>query len=522
MIKKKMYHRLLIGAVIMLILSWGKNTPTNSSAQSSFESGVSPSATCALNNIIGATYVEPTGEIVIIGTENPGETAIDQTYLRDNIIAAIRAEKFHHQPGVSLEVLDPSDPNFPELQRMDYFPTMIRDTHYGNMLAEADITLKVLSLGYDNETDAPLTINVGGYQSIVKRLENKSFPLTTWRIFISLKPQVRLTADGHNDIGFDPEHVIEVEWDYLTGSPEDPTVTAAVQGFIDHLNQNYDAYAAEFSKMGNPSLQETVELGKLMAIVRWLQDKQISIPISGGTVYELTFDSSPNLVPTIEVPIFGTLASEFEVQTTDTSIPGIGPFQLDIKPELFDTDDISPATIVLRGGVDFGGQNSYQDDDGTFEQIVTDVMAARVGNETTWSINCGSSIKADADNNLEPLNVSINNAAYTAIALPISGSLANVSIPVIMKNYTPPLCPSAGTLANWIADNQTGGLLHAELISDGSHNFPTGKTCWSGIQPGTYNYKITALGGPCQGAILTGVITFTSGGTKSTEYTCGG
>lgn len=94
---------------------------------------------------------------------------------------------------------------------------------------------------------------------------------------------------------------------------------------------------------------------------------------------------------------------------------------------------------------------------------------------------------------------------------------SQIMLPFVVK---PVATPTPIPPANWQISNETGGNLLAELIGYGSHVFPVGTSTWSGITPGTYSYRITSQGGPCQGQSLTGSITFSPGVTVSDRFTC--
>lgn len=508
MFKKGKKFALFIGLFSLLIFVIGIAGATNRANLGSFTAeDVSDVAGSGLGigRISGVTYDAQTGELFVVGVESTNVVSMDYDYLLDNLIVAIRS-RLYPAPGVSLEPI----PGETEFQQMIYFPDAMANTHFGDVLAEADIILKVMSLGRDNETDTPITLTVPGYKSIIERLAdagwNPSDPSVSWRMFIELQATMVLTPN--DSAGFDPTKVVTVDWAFENGS--DGVVETAVQGFIDHLNQNYDAYAAEFAAMGNTSLEEVAELGKLMAIASWMQTQQIPIPLHGEPLYVPWLVSSPDLVPIIEVPVASMSVKDLSLPDNMTATTPFYLSQSSTSP-----DDANGTVVVLVGGVDFSQLPLWGIDDGTFNTVATDGLESRSGLDTTYLFD-SIAFPNDLGRPAEPGGGT--TVTYTAVVLPLSSALQAAMLPLVA---VPGVEPTPPPLAKWQINNSVGGSLSATLTGFGSHTFPSGTSTWSGIQPGTYNYTLTAVGGPCNGGTITGTHTFTSGGTIVQDITCG-
>jgi hypothetical protein len=459
----------------------------------------------SIGHISGVTYDSTTGELIVIGVESTQLTAMDYDYLLDNLIVAIRS-RLNPAPGVSLEPIAGNT----EFQEMIYFPDAMANTHFGDVLARADIILKVMSLGRDNETGNPISLTVPGYKSVVQRLAEANWNPTetniSWRMFIELQATMVLTPNS--SAGFNPSKVVTVDWAFENGS--DAVVQTAVQGFIDHLNQNYDAYAAEFAAMGNTSLEEVAELGKLMAVAGWLQVQEIPIPLSGAPLYTPQAVSSPHMVPIIEVPV--TLTSVEELSAVQDRVAP-GPFYLIAEPVFTAPDEVTGSTILLVGGVDFSLLPTNHPDNGEWEALAGQGLTTRTGQSWTFDGQAFPGVPG------RPAEIEGGaTVTYTAVAIPLDAALQANFLPFVSVPGAEPPSPSP---ASWRINNTVGGSLSASLTGFGTHNFPSGTSTWTGITPGTYSYSLTAVGGPCNGGTLNGTHTFVSGVTIIQDVTCG-
>jgi hypothetical protein len=506
MFRKEIKFALLMSLLALLLFVIGATGSTGKAEIS----GIVPEAVddvtgsgLGIGTISGVTYDPTTGELVVIGIDSSNTTSMDYDYLLDNLIVAIRS-RLDPAPGVSLEPIVGET----EFQQMIYFPDAMANTRFGDVLAEADIILKVMSLGRDNETDTPIVLTVPGYKSIVQRLAeagwNPTDPNVSWRMFIELQATMVLTPD--DSAGFKPSQVVTVDWAFENGS--DAVVQTAVQGFIDHLNQNYDAYAAEFAANGNTALEEVAELGKIMAIAGWLQNQQIPIPLHGSNLYVPQTVSSPDLVPIIEVPVTTTSVA---MLLAAENVTATAPFYLMAEPASADTSD--GTVIMLVGGVDFSQLPTLGTDDGTWDTVATDGLTNRAGQD--WAFD-SIAFHDDLARPEEPDGDT--TITYTAVAIPLAAALQANMLPFIAVPGPEPTPPP---LANWQINNTVGGSLSAVLTGFGTHSFPSGTSTWTNITPGTYNYSLTAVGGACNGGVITGTHTFTSGGTIIQDISCG-
>jgi hypothetical protein len=148
--------------------SWAEPTTSLPAQRSAKAVGVSLQATTvpSISNIIGATYDEARGEIIIFGVADPRFPTMDFSYIRENLVVSLRA--FYRQggpeiPGVSIEGTE--DP-----LTVIYFGG-VEDTHFGQVSFETDRLLKAYTMGVDNVTGITVTSQVTGYMSFPERMQ---------------------------------------------------------------------------------------------------------------------------------------------------------------------------------------------------------------------------------------------------------------------------------------------------------------------------------------------------------------
>jgi len=231
----------------------------------------------SISNIIGATYDETQGEIVIFGVADPDLPGLDYSYVRENLVLALRA--FYNPsgleiPGVSIEgTLDPLD--------VIYFGG-VTNSHFGQVSFESDRLLKIYSLGVDNLTGVTVTSEVTGYMSYPDRMsqltETETDPILI-RYFFTPTLVIAPITTPHTIIFSQTQRFID--WAYMSTTTSTATFEAA-QGFVDNFNQYYWHYAAErWAASGDTTLYEMVHLSKLTAIAQWAHDQGLELRIPG-------------------------------------------------------------------------------------------------------------------------------------------------------------------------------------------------------------------------------------------------
>jgi methionine-rich copper-binding protein CopC len=238
---------------------------------------VQASVVPSISNIVGATYDEARGEVVIFGVADPDLPGLDYAYIRENLAIALRAyydSAGPDVPGVSIEgTEDPLD--------VVYFGG-VTDTHFGQVSFESDRLLKIYNLGVDNLTGITVTSNVTGYMSYPDRMqsltETVADPILV-RYFFTPTLLIEQITTPHTIIFSQTETFID--WAYLSVATSTAT-TEAAQGFVDNFNQYYLDYAAErWATYGDTTLYEMAQLSKLTAIAQWAHGQGLELKLPG-------------------------------------------------------------------------------------------------------------------------------------------------------------------------------------------------------------------------------------------------
>jgi RHS repeat-associated protein len=241
----------------------------------------------SLQDITGVTYDEATGQIILLGEENVALPPLDMNH----VAVATESVLAGQDPGVSI------DPPIVNNQMSVRYEGLTEHTEFGDIMFEADRVLKILTLGKDNITGQSVSSSVPGYKNMLqRRLDSAQACVgapTSTRMWFQPK-EVRLvpSTDG-NSMVFD-EVSMELLYESKSGNKvvSDPQAAA----FASHFTQNYDAFAAEW-----PILQELEQLGKVVAIVKWIEDNQIPVDLSFLDNFPIEFFSTPTTTPVITV-----------------------------------------------------------------------------------------------------------------------------------------------------------------------------------------------------------------------------
>ncbi len=255
-----------------------------------------------ISDIIGATYDEERGEIIIIGSNDPDLPPMSYEYIRENLVLALRAyynTTAPDVPGVSIEGTE--DP-----LEVLYFGN-ITDTHFGQVSFESDRLLKIYNLGKDNLTGEPVTSSVPGYMSYPDRIsqyqETSTEPVTT-RYFFTPTIRAEPTTSPHGIVFSTTEKFID--WAYI-GNNTSPASTLAAQGFVNNFNDYYWDYAAERHDLyGDTTLYEMAQLAKITAVAKWAQNEGLELTLPGINdpwlnEIPITFEANPRQTPGIVV-----------------------------------------------------------------------------------------------------------------------------------------------------------------------------------------------------------------------------
>ncbi|MCP3936042.1 MAG: RHS repeat protein, partial [Actinomycetia bacterium] len=265
-----------------------------------------------IDNIAGVTYDDRTGQLVLFGEE---DVSLPEMDLNDMAVA-VNSVYGSGDPGVSI------DPPIQNGQMSVRYEGETSETEFGAIMFEADRVLKILSLGLDNLTGQSVSSSVPGYQNMLDRRVAAgcaSLPDTTRMWFQPKDVRLVRSEDGQTML-FD-EVSMELLYESKVGDQvvSDPQAAA----FAQHFTDNYDLFAQEW-----PILADLEQLGKVVAVIKWIKDNNIPIDLSFINNYEIELFSTPTSTPVVSA------------QSTSGS-----------------------CTITLTGGVSFTPPNEYVPDD---------------------------------------------------------------------------------------------------------------------------------------------------------------
>jgi RHS repeat-associated protein len=239
----------------------------------------------SVQDVTGATFDVATGQVVLLGKNDVTLPPLDMNH----VAVAVQSEYAGQDPGVSIDL--PIVNN----QMPVRYEGQTRNTVFGDIMFQADRTLKILSLGKDNVTGQTVTSSVPGYKNMLQRrlaAGCNSMPTTT-RMWFQPK-QVRLvpSTDGKSMV-FDAVSM-ELLYESKVGNQvvSDPVAAA----FADHFTQNYEAFAAEW-----PILKKLEQLGKVVAVIKWIKDNHIPIDLSFLSNFPITAFTTNTTTPAVTV-----------------------------------------------------------------------------------------------------------------------------------------------------------------------------------------------------------------------------
>jgi RHS repeat-associated protein len=284
----------------------------------------------SLQDVSGATFDAATGQIVLLGHNDVTLPPLDMNH----VAVAVQSEYAGQDPGVSIE------PPIVNSQMSVRFVGATSNTMFGDLMFQADRTLKILTLGEDNVTRQPVTSSVPGYQNMLQRrlaAGCNGLPTTTRMWFQPKEVRLVPSTDGKSMV-FDSVSM-ELLYESKVGSQvvSDPVAAA----FADHFTRNYEAFAAEW-----PILKKLEQLGKVVAIVKWIKENHIPIDLSFLAKFPIQFFSTTTATPAVTVQ--GT-----------TSAGG------------------TLCTISLQGGVSYVTPNTYSQADPAAGAALAEALAQR-------------------------------------------------------------------------------------------------------------------------------------------------
>lgn len=293
-------------------------------------------------DISGAYYDSTLKRIVFIGrTDGAGPT-----YNKDDMAVAIQSIFFG---GVLPTVDIGDDPNNPGgSTALVTYTGPIQNTNLGNTLFNADYKLKQYVIGYDSN-NAQITSTVPTYKSAVERyaLLNPNPVLGNQTKFI-LSPQGVSIKNNSTEKAFVFNSLSMQAGIQHMNPSNDPQWNQAASAFASDITTNYDQYAQESS-----SLAQAKQIAKIVAILKWISDNNISTDLYWAQNYTPNTASTPSTVQKVTTPTF-------------------------------------PNGYSAQGEINFNTPNSYVPDDGTAAGIKSASQAvSSSGEDTTWTFTNG-------------------------------------------------------------------------------------------------------------------------------------
>jgi len=321
-----------------------------------------------LDTLDGAYWDANTSELILIGQP----CADDCSGLRlDDLLVAFQSVYADDPPGVSIDPGESTD----QMAVRYIGPTS--DTHFGQVMFEADRLMKTMGMGQDNVTGEPVVVtSVPGHKNLLE-------------LGLELDPPTRSdTSESHHRFWIVVDHAdlvigttgfvfqdfsFRINTEYLDNNwqplPPPAPVDPAAQAFADQLTQNYTAYATEFS-----AFDELDDVARMVSLAQWARDSQL-----------LTYDS-----PLLAVAPVG--------YDTDQTTPAITA-SLTVNETSGTTSHI--LTETLWGGVDLGFKNTAVSTVSGLPELAGAAAQARPAiSERRWLFN-------------------LANRVYQAVAVPL-------------------------------------------------------------------------------------------------------
>ncbi|NGX51272.1 MAG: tRNA(Glu)-specific nuclease WapA, partial [Chlamydiae bacterium] len=247
-----------------------------------------------LSDIAGVIYDRQMGQVILYGRKNLRLPHMDV----DDLAVAVRSiyglgGKGRESPGVSME------PGFKDGKKhkgcmvVSYFGET-ENTRFGQVMFEADRVLKILSTGIDNYTGKRVTSSVPEYRTLQERRARGNSPPsnTTCRLwFVPKKISLSESPDGTSMF------FSEAQMEVLTESTlrkKGVVEDRAAEKFARHFTRYYDQFSWEY-----PILLDLKRLGKITAIVKWIDEKNFPFDLSFFQSYTPAYFETTKYSPII-------------------------------------------------------------------------------------------------------------------------------------------------------------------------------------------------------------------------------
>lgn len=246
-----------------------------------------------LSDISGVIYDEQMQQMILYGHKNLALPYMDM----DDLAVAIRSiyglgRKGPESPGVSMEPGTRMGRKKKKACMVVSYFGETKNTRFGQIMFEADRVLKILSIGKDNITGKPIKSSVPHYHNLkeIRYKKGLSVPSTSCRMwFVPQRIALSESQDGTSMVFSDARMEVLTESTLRKkGIVEDK----AAEKFAHHFTQYYDHFSREY-----PILTELKRLGKITAIVKWIQEKNLPFDLSFFQNYTPYYMATPEYSP---------------------------------------------------------------------------------------------------------------------------------------------------------------------------------------------------------------------------------
>jgi RHS repeat-associated protein len=237
-----------------------------------------------MTDIIGVTFDQNTNQLIFVGQKDKTVPSMDFDDLNVAVRSLYGIGGPPQDPGVSIDPppLNEKQNNKKSKKKEYGFDTMLvrydgqtANTHFGQVMFEADRLLKCLSFGIDNITHESMNPKIKGYKSLPKRYAKaKNMPPleTTTRLWIVPKKMTLAQSEDESTMYFEEasmEVLTEAKW-------KDKKVhNSPAEDFANHFTEHYDEFAIQY-----PIFNELKKLGKMTAVVKWIKENQIPFDLT--------------------------------------------------------------------------------------------------------------------------------------------------------------------------------------------------------------------------------------------------
>ncbi len=237
--------------------------------------------------ISGAVY-DPASSSIVLLSDNNRESISGLTAEDFAVALRLAYADAPQDPAFSLDPADHNHPDGPWLQKVYYPDEILAGTDFGKAMFDADWLLKQYSFGVVAEPGKVMTQRtsaVPGFKSVAQLSlgeGQKASKNGSWSRFWIVSGAMKVRREG-TAIVFDKVSMgvktkpLVVDPHSKTGLSDDNSVKDPInEEFARIFTEHYDELAAE-----SPALERVRELGKAVAIAKWLRENNIPVDLEG-------------------------------------------------------------------------------------------------------------------------------------------------------------------------------------------------------------------------------------------------